>query len=37
MGAIDKEYVKRIIHYFLEGTDKKHETKKKSHWPQSVF
>lgn len=28
MGAIDKEYVKGIINYFLEGTDKKYETKR---------
>ena len=31
MGAIDKEHVKGIINYFLEGTDKKYEKKKGSH------
>jgi hypothetical protein len=37
MGGIDKEYAKRIIHYFLEGTDKKYEQKEVTLAPVGIL
>jgi hypothetical protein len=37
MGGIDNEYVTRIIHYFLEGTDRKCEVKRSHTGPSRYF
>jgi hypothetical protein len=37
LGVIDNEYVTRIIHYFLEGTDRKSDTKRSHNGPSRYF